>query len=223
MLPPRHRLTRTRARIRQHSKTRRVFMPKNPGQVFEPTEDWHEPTEKPGYRVIVKKPGPGYRHVVTPRQIRSRLAQLPRQFLDELDVVQLATMTRKKQRFPCYGLQWGTAIYLYPFDDNLEEDFDRPPPQALVTEARMFGARVVQYAPQGWKLIWTETAARDFQLNNVLIHELGHLIDYRNTSYTDQERFAEWFAIRYGYLGSGGKYKSNRPGRRTVRRRHHGV
>ncbi len=158
MLPPRHRLTKTRARIRQHTKGRRTFVQRRPGQSFEPTEDWHEPAEKAGYRVIVRNPGKGYRHVVTEDQIRDRLARLPQQFLKDLDVVQLACMTRKKNRFPYYGLQWGTAIYLYPFEENLEETFYRPPPRALVIEAKMFGGQIIQDAPGVWKLIWSESA-----------------------------------------------------------------
>ncbi len=221
MMPPRHRLTKSRARIRQHTKARREYMRRTRGQVFDPTEDWYEPAEQRDYRVIVKKPGHGYRHVVTKEQIRSRLAQLPPHFLRDLEVVQLATVTRKKERCPCYGLQWGTAIYLYPFDETLTEEFDQPPPRSLIIEAKMFGGRFVQDTPRSWKLIWTETAARDFQLNNVLIHELGHLVDLRNTTYIDQERFAEWFAIRYGYLSSGGQSKRSRGGPGKVRRRHH--
>ena len=212
-----------RTRIREHTKARRSIARRNPIQPFDPSEDWYEPTGESGYRVLVKKPGYGYRHVVTSDQIRSRLAMLPQHFIKDLEIVQLGCMTRKKHRFPCYGIQWGCAIYLYPFDESLEEDFDRPPPNELVIEAKMFGGRFVQPTPTTWKLIWTEKSARDFQLNNVLIHELGHLIDLRNTSYTDQERFAEWFAIKYGYLPSGGKSKSSRQGLRKVRRRHHGV
>lgn len=211
----------SRHRRRQVTKARRSLIRKNPDRPFDPTEDWYEPSGQPGYRVIVKPAGPGYRHVVTAEQVRSRLALLPPRFLRDLQVVQLATMTRKKHRFPCYGLQWGTAIYLYPFDENLEEEFDRPPPRSLVVEARMYGGRFQQVEPGLWKLRWTESAARDFCLNNVLIHELGHLVDLRNTTYTDQERYAEWFAVEYGYLRSGGAAKRSRqPGRRK-RRRHH--
>ena len=48
-------------------------------------------------------------------------------------------------------------------------------------------------------LIWTEQTIKDFYLNNVLIHEIGHLNDARNTKPNDRERFANWFAIEYGY------------------------
>jgi hypothetical protein len=188
---------------------------------FAPPEDWHEPTDRDDYRVLVQQPGDGYRHVVTPPQIRDRLSQVPSQFLDALEVVQLSRMTQKKQSFPCYGMQWGNAIYLYPLEESLVEYFYRPPRPNLINEAKMYGGVWAQPSPGVWTLSWSEQAAKDFYLNNILIHELGHLIDGRNSSYLDRERYAEWFAIEYGYRKTGGKH-SRRPNRVT-RRRHHAI
>lgn len=203
------------------AKARRIVTRRTLGEDFDAHEDWHEPTGAKDYRVVVRQPGSGYRHVVTPEQVKTRLSQLPQQFLKGLEVVQLATMTRKKLRFPCYGLQWGCAIYLYPFDETLEEHFYSPPAQALVIETKMYGGKWDSPSPNFWRLRWTESSARDFQLNNVLIHELGHMVDTWNTTYIGQERYAEWFAIEYGYLRTGGADKRSRPNRK-VRRRHHG-
>ena len=69
---------------------------------FAPPEDWHEATEREGYRVLIQPPGEGYRHIVTEQQIRDRLTIVPQRFLEQLEVVQLSCMTRKKQSFPCY-------------------------------------------------------------------------------------------------------------------------
>ena len=113
-------------------------------------------------------------------------------------------MTRKKQSFPCYGMQWGNALYLYPLEESLVEHFYQPPRPSLVNEAQMYGGRWDEPSPGVWTLTWSEQAAQDFYLNNILIHELGHLVDERNTSYIDRERYAEWFAIHYGYRKSGG-------------------
>jgi len=186
---------------------------------FAPPEDWHEASDRNGYRVIVQSPGAGFRHIVTPDQVRARLAEVPQQFLDQLEVVQLSSMTRKKQSFPCYGMQWGNAIYLYPLEESLVEYFDQPPRPNLVSETRMYGGRWDAPTPGGWTLTWTTRAAQDFYLNNILIHELGHLVDERNTRYMERERFAEWFAIHHGYRKSGGA-RARRP-RAIVRRRHH--
>jgi hypothetical protein len=108
-------------------------------------------------------------------------------------------MTRKKRSYPCYGMQWGATIYLYPVEDTLVEFYPLPPRPAVYNEARMFGGSWVEDGPTSWKLIWTKESLTDFYLNNVLIHELGHLVDQRNNSYRDRERYAEWFAIEYGY------------------------
>lgn len=205
---------------RDNPKSRRGMGDRNVAQPFAPPEDWHEPIEGgQSYRIVVQDPGEGYRHVVTPDEVRSRLAELPEEFLRDLDVVHLARMTRKKQSFPCYGMQWGTTLYLYPLEESLVEHFDRPPSSNVLNEARMYGGKWTEYGDGRWKLTWTESTIRDFYLNNILIHELGHLLDERNTTYMDRERFAEWFAVRFGFSSSGGRQA--RFGRKNARKRHH--
>ena len=169
-----------------------------------PPEKWYETKEDVagGYAVVVQEAGRGFRHVLTEEDVRGRLAQLPAWMVEPLQVVQLSQMTRKKRRAPCYGMQWGTTIYLYPIEETLVETFLQPPKPAQRLEARMYGARWEPADRGRWKLIWTEAAIRDFYLNNVLIHELGHILDSRNTSHRDRERFAEWFALEHGYKAS---------------------
>ena len=198
---------------------------KNEQNQFTPPETWYEPTEEPqqtsDYQIIVQSPGKGYRHVVTPQQVRERLAQLPADMLMPLDFIQLSRMTRKKQSFPCYGMQWGSTLYLYPIEVGLTEFYGRPPSPNQQVEARMFGARWVNSNDHDWRLVWTEAAIRDYYLNNVLIHELGHLLDHRNSGYTDRERYAEWFAIEHGYRRSEREdQRAERPPKRVVRRHH---
>lgn len=193
---------------------------KNECVSFSPPEDWHEPSEQLSveYRVISQEPGEGYRHVVTERDVRRRLSGMPNHVLHALDVVQLSRMTRKKQSFPCYGMQWGSTLYLYPIEESLVEYFPQPPAPAIYNEARQFGGRWEQEGTE-WHLIWTEATIKDFYLNNILMHELGHLLDNRNTSYNDRERYAEWFAIEHGLKRS--QAKTRRRAKSKVRRRHH--
>lgn len=212
----RSRLTRTTRHTAQLGRRARstVFDAHSP---YLPPEDWHVPGSNAAdeYRILEQKPGPGYIHAVTGEEVRQRLEQVPASFLSQLDVVQLSRMTRKKRSFPCYGMQWGTSIYLYPLEESLVEYLSRPPKPAEINEARMFGVAWVQEAACLWRLEWTRETIRDFYLNNILIHELGHLIDTRNTGYRERERFAEWFAIEYGYKPSRTLQTS---GRRSARR-----
>src|SRR5204862_3770416 len=133
-----------------------------------PPERWYEPTEQftGRFSVIVETAGIGYRHVLTEEDIRRRLAQLPSWMSKPLEVVQLSQMTRKKRRSPCYGMQWGSAIYLYPIEETLVESFNEPPNPAQRIEASMFGACWSHESGQ-WRLIWTDDAIRDFYLNKV--------------------------------------------------------
>ena len=190
---------------------------------FLPPEDWYEPAEEHSrdFRVIVQSPGRGFRHAVTADEVRERLAQLPAWMIRPLEVVQLSRMTRKKKTFPCYGMQWGCTLYLYPIEDHLVEEFSRAPKPAVYNESKMYGGRWKQHSQGGWHLIWTPSTLRDFYLNNILIHELGHLLDDRNASYIDRERYAEWFALEHGYKPSQRARLASQAVRRRIKRRHH--
>lgn len=187
-----------------------------------PPENWHEPAENfaGDYQVLGHPAGQGFRHVVTEDEIRRRLSQLPEWMLAELQVVQLSTMTRKKRRAPCYGMQWGSAIYLYPIEESLIESFVQPPKPAQRVEAGMYGAQW-QHVGNRWQLTWSEEAIRDFYLNNVLIHELGHILDHRNRRYRDRERFAEWFALEHGYKPTRRAELAQQAVAKYIVRRHH--
>ncbi len=187
---------------------------------FAPPENWHEPREDgENYRMVVQDPGPGYRHVVTPSEVRERLSRLPSKFLRPLEVVQFSRITRKKQSFPCYGMQWGPALYLYPIEKDLIERYNQPPKPSQLNEARMYGGRWIRETGGWWTLVWTEAAIKDFYLNNILIHELGHLLDDRNSRTIDRERYAEWFAVEHGYQPT---QAERRRRKKPVVRRHHG-
>jgi hypothetical protein len=219
--PANHAAARGTRRLRAFGKAARISSATLRGPYL-PPEDWHEPSEeiRGDYKVIVRSAGKGFRHLVTEEDVRRRLAQLPAWMVKDLEVVQLGTMTQKKRRSPCYGMQWGSTIYLYPIEESLVESFVEPPKPAQKIEAAMFGAKW-QIASGRWQLVWTEEAIRDFYLNNVLIHELGHILDNRNSRSQDRERFAEWFAVEHGYKASRRAELAARAASRYVVRRHH--
>lgn len=165
---------------------------------FSAPETWHESRPGGKTKFLIEPPRRGFVHAVTAEEVKERLEDFPERFLRNLAVVQLSAMTRKRQLFPCYGMQWGGAVYLYPIEESLVETYHNPPLPQQQIEAQMFGGRWSQEGKL-WRLSWTERTIRDFYLNNVLIHEIGHINDTRNTNTRDRERFANWFAIEYGY------------------------
>ena len=179
---------------------------------FYAQEDWHKPRDDGDSqscpRFVVQSSGPDFIHPVTVAEIQERLELLPKSIVEQVEVVQLSRMTRKRQLFPRYGMQWGASVYLYPIESSLVEAYVRPPTPQQQIEARMFGG-VWSESDREWTLTWSLDTLKDFYLNNVLIHEIGHVIDTRNTRTEDRERYANWFAIEHGYRAS--------RGRRTVR------
>lgn len=172
-------------------------------EMFTAPEIWHEPTGRETTKYIVQPAGEGFVHPATAEEVADRLAAIPKRFTDGLEVVQLSAMTRKRRLFPCYGMQWGVSLYLYPIEESLEEGYLRPPTPQQRIEAEMHGGQWVD--EDGiWKLKWTEETIRDYYLNNILLHELGHHFDNRNTNFEDRERYANWFAIEFGLRATRG-------------------
>jgi hypothetical protein len=171
---------------------------------FSAPETWHEPQRRTTTEFIVQPAGAGYIHPVTVADVRSRLAELPEHLTRDVQVIQFSSMTRKRRLFPLYGMQWGPNVYLYPIEESLTETYLRPPKPDELIEARMFGGQWTQTGRE-WKLTWTLETIRDFYLNNVLIHEVGHVNDTRNTNSHKREQYAIWFATEYGYRASRGR------------------
>jgi hypothetical protein len=171
---------------------------------FNAPEIWHEPVSGDEIRFLAEPAGHGFFHPLTLDEIAERIERLPARFLQDLEVIQLSPMTRKRSLFPCYGMQWGPTVYLYPIEESLIETYVRPPSPQQIIEAKMFGGVWTQDGPL-WRLEWDEHTIKDFYLNNVLIHEIGHVHDDRNTNFDDRERYANWFAIEYGYRASRGR------------------
>lgn len=171
---------------------------------FSAPETWHEPRNDGEIRFVRQTAGTGFIHPVTIDDVRQRIADLPAQFTKQIEVVQFSSMTRKRSLFPLYGMQWGPNVYLYPIEDSFHETYYRPPTPQQIIEARMYGGVWEQKAGV-WTLRWTPETIRDFYLNNVLIHEIGHVNDVRNTNSAARERYANWFATEYGYRMSRGR------------------
>ena len=171
---------------------------------FYAQDQWYEPTDSDVIQLYRRDPGAGYFHPVTLEEVADRIEQLPAKYRQNIEVIELARMTRKRSLFPCYGLQWGPNVYLYPIEESLVETYTRPPRPGQMIEAKMYGGVWTQNGKL-WTLSWTEHALRDFYLNNVLIHEIGHVNDTRNRNQNARERYADWFAIEYGYRASRGR------------------
>lgn len=157
-------------------------------------------------------------HPATGEEVRDFIQDLPaRIFPDSLEIVQLSTQTRKRLIKPLYGMQWGTAVYLYPIESDLRATFTQAPTPVQKQSTEKYGGRWINNQNGEWHLVWeTQEAVRDYYLHNVLMHEIGHMHDKRNTNFEKREQFADAFAIEYG----DNLYREKQPPR-AVKKRHH--
>jgi len=169
-----------------------------PKNIFYANPTWYEPENRKEVNIISKPAGKYYMHLVTVREVADRLEQVPARFLQALEVVELSPMTKNRSKFPCYAMQWGQNIYLYPIEENLIETYVAPPRPEQQIEARRFGGKWSQEGKL-WKLRWTPKTIKDFYLENILMHELGHINDDDNNNPNKREAFANSFAIKYGW------------------------
>lgn len=195
-----------------HNSKRGLVMP---GNTYSVPEKWYEPTgntDPNGYTIYEFPAGEGYMHPASIDDVEGRLLQLPEHVRSYVEVIELSRQTRKKVRENLYGQQWGTAVYLYPVDDSLIEVFDTKD-AALEHDTKKFGGK---WHPDNnkWILEWTESTIRDYYLENVLLHEVGHIVDSHNSRYRDRESFANAFAQ---------KHRKKRARSKKIRKRHNTV
>ncbi len=172
----------------------------------------------------VEDPGNGNAHPVAPEEVLERLHQLPpaiakqlRTCFDHLSMPQ----SRRKNTHPCYGMQWKSTIYLFPMEQSGVEEFWIHPTVAYRNELARFGAKWHwNEKAKEWTCHWTKEALRIFYLENVLLHEIGHLLDTRNTSTKDRERYANAFAMQYGRPPK--SYHGKKPPHAQRKNRRHG-
>lgn len=152
--------------------------------------------------ILTEKPRADFVSLITERDIRRRLApnRFPSKYLSRVSVIVIAAGNKRRARYHAWGMQWGSTIYLYPVPresmQNLNWELDRAMTPREQQEARKCGAII---RDSGRAIHWTVDTLRRFYLENILIHEIGHCVDYWNHRAVDRERFAEHFADRFGF------------------------
>jgi len=148
-------------------------------------------------RLDRKRPGRGYRHVVTVRQLREFVELLPA--WDEA-AIGLDAIVLDRGRSDAMGWYSAGVIGLcaWPAHSGLWHEVDE---EWLENNDRVLSALGVEVDEQDGRsgLLWTEPQARAFILLDVLPHELGHhhdLMTTRSQRVGRGESFAEQYAHR---------------------------
>ena len=152
--------------------------------------------------IYVRETHPSFLRACEGFDIKETLEKVPGKYLQHLRSITLLAGTNKQAkvsegslfRYGCYG--WG-EIYLHAYPKRiLSELWKNRPKPSRAAEYRKAGA-VFESVEGGWRLNFSKEALRNFYLNDVLLHELGHhveRIEEKKKDHRSSERFADWFA-----------------------------
>jgi len=147
------------------------------------------------------------------QDIRTTLDQLPAISRARLTHVWLRRIRKsdwEAQRKPFALFIAGSGvrlIVLYPWPRDLLLRFGpRKPPQKKLREYARWNPELIQDGPD-WCLRWSEAALRLFYLEHLLLHEIGHHVDffYRRWSKANHkqvEEFANQYAVEWSAVAT---------------------
>jgi hypothetical protein len=145
-------------------------------------------------RLARKRPGPGYKHVVTIRQLREFIKLLPDwdKVAVGLDAIVLDQGREDAMGWYDTGV---VALCAWPAQSGLWWEVDESWLDDNRSTLSLLGVEVDQKDGR-FGLLWTEAQARAFMLLDVLPHELGHHYDSLTTRSGNVGR-GEPFATEY--------------------------
>jgi len=139
------------------------------------------------------RPGPGYRHLLSKRNIIDFVSIVPEweELSRGLDVVQLAPGASNCDGWYAPGIvaicAWGRTVWRHAV------------PEYVVEHGTLFERLQVTATKHGgvYRLEFTEASARAYQLLHVLLHELGHHHDRMTTKSKLRSARGEGYAERW--------------------------
>lgn len=154
---------------------------------------------------IIDNPSRDFFFPVTVEDIKDQLARLPDFQVRWLSYIWLRKQSQKDYESEdsfqgCYI--WGRdvqLITLYSFPNDLRMNFGKKKPkQSTLNWYKAYCTRL--FEEQGrWYLQWTKDEIKDYYLNGLLLHEIGHHVDtiykYRKASKAKAEKWAGGYAI----------------------------
>jgi len=184
--------------------------PKIVDGIFNRMHDFLPPSEGQELPIkIMDNPSRDFFFPATMDEVMETLRKLPKSHTENLTHIWLRKF--KKSDYESHRTVQGSficgsgvnLIVLYPFPIDLKMKFGKRKPSKK---------RLKLYAPfttdlkedkQGWFLLWTKSSIKNYFLNSLLLHEVGHHLDsyyqrYWSSSYTRKaENFANNYAISW--------------------------
>lgn len=129
--------------------------------------------------------------------IRAKFKELSPEMFRNVSVIHLCNQVKMNSEVDAH-IYDGSHIRIYPVPEKLRSNYGgRKPNPASAQERLEFGAYWRKIEGEWW-LCWDKDSLRDYVLNHVLLHEVGHSLDDVYYGANRGEEFAEAFAHRVG-------------------------
>jgi hypothetical protein len=147
---------------------------------------------------IIQDPLPtGCVYPCSVRDIQEKLNSLPPDMLRNLSTIHLCNQVKMNPGVDAH-IYDGSYIRIYPVPEKLRWHCGpRKPNPAWAQERLEFGA-YWQQLDNEWCLCWEKDSLKDYILNHILLHEIGHSLDDVHYGTSRGEKLAEAFAHRIG-------------------------
>jgi len=148
-------------------------------------------------RCIVDPLPKGYVYPCSIQDIRRKLEELPSSMLRNLSAVHLCNQVKMNPGVDAH-IYDGSHIRIYPVPDTLRWCYGKKKPNPACAQERIEFGAYWKKIDNEWFLCWQEDSLRDYILNHVLLHEIGHSLDDIHYGTGRGEKLAEAFAHKVG-------------------------
>ena len=148
-------------------------------------------------RYIVDPLPKGYVYPCSIEDIRKKLEELPPTMLRNLSVIHLCNQVKMNPGVDAH-IYDGSCIRIYPVPEKLRWNYGRRKPNPAFAQERVEFGAYWKKIDHEWFLCWDEDSLRDYILNHVLLHEIGHSLDEVHYGTGRGEKLAEAFAHKIG-------------------------
>ncbi len=139
----------------------------------------------------------GYVYPCSVADIRERLESLPGEMLRNVSVIHLCNQVKMNPGVDAH-IYDSSHIRIYPVPEKLRWNYGRRKPNPAVAQERLEFGAFWQKIDNQWFLCWDKDHLKDYILNHVLLHEIGHSLDTIHYGTLKGEKRAEAFAHRVG-------------------------
>lgn len=148
-------------------------------------------------RYIIDPLPKGYVYPCTVDEVRRKLDSLGPEMLRNISVVHLCNQVKMNPGVDAHICD-GSHIRIYAVPEKLRWRYGKKKPNPAEAQERLEFGAYWQKIDDQWYLCWDGDSLRDYVLNHILLHEIGHSLDDVNYGTNKGEKFAEAFAHKVG-------------------------